>query len=234
MWRLENVARTCASVRPTALGLVDEQRRGHRARGKPRLVAVVQVPARHVVPSSSAAVLYTRRLPRSRSSTKARMSSAGANDSAAVARHEAVELDHRVERLRSWHQPASSSELEVKPETWFPVACVRAHDHRRGSRRSGVAASALRFYEERRLITSERSPGSGHRRFARPVIRRVAFIVFSAQRVGLSLEEIGEELSKLPADPRAPPRRDWSKLSSAWSAAHRRADRRARSGSRPG
>ena len=62
--------------------------------------------------------------------------------------------------------------------------------------RSGVAASALRFYEERGLISSERA-GSGHRRFRRPVLRRIAFIVF-AQRVGLTLEEIGEELAKLP------------------------------------
>ena len=82
------------------------------------------------------------------------------------------------------------------------------------ARRTGVAASALRFYEERGLIDSERNSG-GHRRFARPVIRRVAFIVF-AQRVGLSLEEIGGELSKLPAH-RAPSRGDWSKLSRAWS-----------------
>jgi MerR family transcriptional regulator, redox-sensitive transcriptional activator SoxR len=83
------------------------------------------------------------------------------------------------------------------------------------SERSGVAASALRFYEERGLISSERA-SSGHRRFARPVIRRVAFIVF-AQRVGLSLEEIGQELAKLPAD-RVPRRHDWSNLSTAWSA----------------
>ena len=82
------------------------------------------------------------------------------------------------------------------------------------SRRSGVAASALRFYEERGLIESERA-GSGHRRFARPVLRRIAFIVF-AQRVGLTLDEIGAELSKLPPD-RAPTRRDWSRLSSKWS-----------------
>src|SRR5713226_7003082 len=73
------------------------------------------------------------------------------------------------------------------------------------SRRSGVAASALRFYEERGLIASERA-GSGHRGFARPVLRRVAFIVF-AQRVGLTLEEIGVELAKLPPG-RAPTRRD--------------------------
>jgi MerR family redox-sensitive transcriptional activator SoxR len=80
--------------------------------------------------------------------------------------------------------------------------------------RSGVAASALRFYEDRGLINSERA-GSGHRRYQRPVLRRIAFIVF-AQRVGLTLEEIGTELAKLPPD-RAPTRRDWSRLSSGWS-----------------
>jgi MerR family transcriptional regulator, redox-sensitive transcriptional activator SoxR len=82
------------------------------------------------------------------------------------------------------------------------------------SRRSGVASSALRFYEERGLINSERA-GSGHRRYPRPVLRRIAFIVF-AQRVGLTLGEIGDELAKLPPD-RAPTRRDWSRLSSRWS-----------------
>ncbi len=82
------------------------------------------------------------------------------------------------------------------------------------SRRSGVATSALRFYEARGLISSERA-GSGHRRYPRPVLRRIAFIVF-AQRIGLTLEEIGTELSKLPPD-RAPSRRDWSRLSGQWS-----------------
>jgi MerR family transcriptional regulator, redox-sensitive transcriptional activator SoxR len=81
------------------------------------------------------------------------------------------------------------------------------------SRRSGVAASALRFYEEKGLIRSERA-GAGQRRFARAVLRRIAFIVF-AQRIGLSLEEIGAELAKLPVD-RAPTRRDWSRLSGEW------------------
>ena len=81
------------------------------------------------------------------------------------------------------------------------------------SRRSGVASSALRFYEEKGLIASVRQ-GSGHRRFARSVLRRIAFIVF-AQRIGLSLEEIGEELAKLPAD-RTPTSRDWSRLSGKW------------------
>lgn len=82
------------------------------------------------------------------------------------------------------------------------------------ARRSGVAASALRFYEERGLIKSERA-GSGHRRFPRAVLRRVAFIVF-AQRIGLTLEEIAAELAKLPSD-RAPSGKDWSQLSSTWT-----------------
>jgi len=82
------------------------------------------------------------------------------------------------------------------------------------SRRSGVASSALRFYEQRGLISSQRA-GSGHRRFPRSALRRVAFIVF-AQRIGLSLEEIGGELAKLPAD-RAPTREDWARLSGNWS-----------------
>jgi len=82
------------------------------------------------------------------------------------------------------------------------------------ARRSGVAASALRFYEERGLIVSERA-GSGHRRFPRAVLRRIAFIVF-AQRVGLSLDEIATELARLPPG-RAPTRSDWARLSSKWS-----------------
>ena len=82
------------------------------------------------------------------------------------------------------------------------------------SRRSGVAASALRYYEERGLISSDRA-GSGHRRYARAVLRRVAFIVF-AQRIGLKLDEIGGELAKLPPD-RAPNRRDWARLSGGWA-----------------
>jgi|SRR3954468_1935154 MerR family redox-sensitive transcriptional activator SoxR len=85
------------------------------------------------------------------------------------------------------------------------------------SKRSGVASSALRYYEERGLITSERSDtGSGHRRYRQAVLRRIAFIVF-AQRIGLTLDEIGDELAKLPAD-RVPGKRDWQKLSRNWEA----------------
>src|SRR4051812_3938272 len=82
------------------------------------------------------------------------------------------------------------------------------------ARRSGVASSALRFYETRGLIASVRA-GSGHRRYPRAALRRVAFVVF-AQKIGLSLDEIAAELSKLPAD-RAPSRQDWARLSSAWT-----------------
>ncbi len=82
------------------------------------------------------------------------------------------------------------------------------------AKRSGVATSALRFYEEQGLIHSERNI-SGHRRYPRAVIRRVAFIVF-AQKIGLTLEEIGAELAKLPQN-RVPERRDWAKLSGSWT-----------------
>ncbi len=83
------------------------------------------------------------------------------------------------------------------------------------ARRCGVATSALRFYEAEDLIRSERA-SSGHRRYSRPVIRRVAFIVF-AQRIGLTLAEIGEELAKLPEN-RVPRQADWAKLSASWTA----------------
>jgi MerR family transcriptional regulator, redox-sensitive transcriptional activator SoxR len=83
------------------------------------------------------------------------------------------------------------------------------------AKRSGVATSALRFYEDQGLIHSERTD-SGHRRYPRAVIRRVAFIVF-AQKIGLSLEEVRRELAKLPRN-HVPERSDWSKLSGRWTA----------------
>ena len=83
------------------------------------------------------------------------------------------------------------------------------------ARRSGVAASALRFYESLGLIRAERA-GSGHRRLPRAVLRRVAFVVF-AQRIGLHLDEIAEALAELPPDA-TPTGRDWSRLSSRWRA----------------
>lgn len=79
--------------------------------------------------------------------------------------------------------------------------------------RAGMAVSALRFYEERGLISSTRSSG-GHRLYARPVLRRLAFIQV-AQRVGLSLEEIGRALAELPADD-GPKPADWRRLAASW------------------
>ena len=81
------------------------------------------------------------------------------------------------------------------------------------ARRTGVATSALRFYEEHGLIHSERNP-AGHRRYHADVMRRVSFIR-TAQRVGLSLDEIGEALSSLP-DRRTPTATDWDRLASSW------------------
>jgi MerR family redox-sensitive transcriptional activator SoxR len=81
------------------------------------------------------------------------------------------------------------------------------------SERTGVAPSALRFYEAQGLIRASRSEG-GQRRYRRDVIRRVSFIRV-AQQVGLSLEEIGEALDSLPRG-RTPTKKDWEVLSSAW------------------
>jgi MerR family redox-sensitive transcriptional activator SoxR len=81
------------------------------------------------------------------------------------------------------------------------------------AKRSGVAASALRFYEERGLIASFREPGK-QRRYPRPVLRTIAFIVF-AQRIGLSLDAIKAELQKLPGG-RPPTRADWNRISKTW------------------
>ncbi|NUT99825.1 MAG: redox-sensitive transcriptional activator SoxR [Saccharothrix sp.] len=79
--------------------------------------------------------------------------------------------------------------------------------------RSGVPHTALRFYEERGLIHSERTAGN-QRRYARSVLRRLAFIR-TAQRVGLSLEDVHDALATLP-DSRTPTKSDWSRLSTHW------------------
>lgn len=81
--------------------------------------------------------------------------------------------------------------------------------------RSGVAASALRYYEDRGLLAPERD-ASGYRRYPRAALRRVAFIVF-AQRVGLSLAEIAQALAGLP-DGRVPSKADWEPLAATWTA----------------
>jgi MerR family redox-sensitive transcriptional activator SoxR len=79
--------------------------------------------------------------------------------------------------------------------------------------RSGLAPSAIRFYEAEGLITAARTAG-GQRVFPRYVLRRLAFIA-SAQRVGLTLREIADALAGLPAD-RAPTKAAWARLSRTW------------------
>jgi len=79
--------------------------------------------------------------------------------------------------------------------------------------RCGIAASAIRFYESRGLIQSLRTRGN-QRRYTRATIRRIA-VIRAAQSVGLTLEDIGEALSRLP-EGRTPAKRDWERLSNAW------------------
>src|SRR5690606_20598534 len=81
------------------------------------------------------------------------------------------------------------------------------------ARRSGVAVSALHFYEAKGLIRSERTSGN-QRRYTSDALRRVA-IIKVAQEVGISLAEIGEALESLP-EGRTPNRADWSLLSRRW------------------
>jgi MerR family redox-sensitive transcriptional activator SoxR len=81
------------------------------------------------------------------------------------------------------------------------------------SERTGVAPSALRFYEAEGLIHAERAD-SGHRRYHREVLRRVSFIR-AAQQVGLRLEEVREALASLP-DERTPTQHDWEDLAASW------------------
>ena len=79
--------------------------------------------------------------------------------------------------------------------------------------RSGLAPSAIRFYEAEGLVSSRRTPGN-QRAFARHTLRRLAFIR-AAQRVGLSLDEIAGALTTLPSD-RAPTKAQWAKVSRTW------------------
>ncbi|RLP77983.1 redox-sensitive transcriptional activator SoxR [Mycetocola tolaasinivorans] len=80
-------------------------------------------------------------------------------------------------------------------------------------RRTGVAASALHFYERRGLIHSERSSG-GHRLYPRHVERRIA-IIQTAKRLGIPLTEVAEQFATLPED-RMPSLRDWNRLNASW------------------
>ena len=81
------------------------------------------------------------------------------------------------------------------------------------ARRSGVAASTLRFYESRGLIHSVRGPGN-HRRYHRAMLRKISLIRI-AQNLGISLKEIGQVFETLP-DQRVPNKKDWGRMSRRW------------------
>ncbi|HST17134.1 MAG TPA: redox-sensitive transcriptional activator SoxR [Gaiellaceae bacterium] len=79
--------------------------------------------------------------------------------------------------------------------------------------RSGVAASALRFYEEKGLVAADRTDGN-QRRYDRSMLRRIALIQ-AGRAAGIPLAQIGEALQTLPPN-RTPTRRDWERLSRRW------------------
>jgi MerR family transcriptional regulator, redox-sensitive transcriptional activator SoxR len=81
------------------------------------------------------------------------------------------------------------------------------------SARSAVAPSALRYYEDLGLITAERTAGN-QRRYARYMLRRVAFIK-AGRQLGLSLQEVKAALDRLPSG-KAPTRADWSRAARTW------------------
>src|SRR3954465_11723942 len=82
-----------------------------------------------------------------------------------------------------------------------------------GARGSGLASSAIRYYESQGLVSSTRTAG-GQRRFPRSVLRRLAF-VRAAQNVGLTLEEVRAALEAMPSG-RTPTKADWTRLSRSW------------------
>lgn len=94
---------------------------------------------------------------------------------------------------------------QTKPETLLPISVVAA--------RSGLSVSAVRFYEERGLVSS-RQRVAGRRVYGRSVLRRLAFIA-AAQKVGLSIAEIQAAMNQLPAE-RAPSPKEWGQLSEPW------------------
>jgi MerR family redox-sensitive transcriptional activator SoxR len=116
----------------------------------------------------------------------------------------------------SWGYPRTSTNVEVKGFGMVPAR----HGDSSGdlpigvvARRSGVAVSALRFYEANGLISSERTEG-GQRRYRRDVLRRLA-VIQAAQHVGFPLADIAEMLADVPGDHHVSPR-EWQQLAHSW------------------
>lgn len=101
--------------------------------------------------------------------------------------------------------PATRAPTASPASSWLPIGEL--------ARRSGVAASALRFYEAEGLISGARTSG-GRRRYPRHVLRRVAFIR-TAQQVGLTLDQVRAALAGLP-DERTPSKADWARIARSW------------------
>jgi len=104
-------------------------------------------------------------------------------------------------------------EVNFKSRTIFEMRTTDLLAVSQVADRSGLAASALRFYERLGLISAVRTSGN-QRRYERSVLRRLAFIR-AARNVGLSLDEIAAALATLP-DRRPPTRADWARLSRGW------------------
>src|SRR3954453_20673347 len=104
-------------------------------------------------------------------------------------------------------------EVNFKSRTIFEMRTTDLLTVSQVADRSGLAASALRFYERLGLISAVRTSGN-QRRYERSVLRRLAFIR-AARNVGLSLDEIAAALATLP-DRRPPTRADWARLSRGW------------------
>ena len=107
----------------------------------------------------------------------------------------------------------SRGSKSVKPGTSSGAAAGKQLSVGQLAERAGVAVSTLHYYEARGLIQSQRNAGN-QRRYAREVLRRVAFIR-TAQQLGIGLEEIGEALAALP-EQRTPTKQDWARLSARW------------------
>src|SRR3954447_11658543 len=119
-------------------------------------------------------------------------------------------------RMTARSVPTSESQPSVTPSTLTMVELMELiHELTPSemSQRSGVAVSALHFYEREGLIASKRTSGN-QRRYARETLRRVAFIRMS-QRLGIPLARIREALATLPTD-RVPTSKDWARLSAGW------------------
>eukprot|EP01035_Chromulina_nebulosa_P013465 gene13465-17877_t len=82
------------------------------------------------------------------------------------------------------------------------------------AKRSGMAVSAIHFYERKGLISASRTEGN-QRRYERDVLRRLA-LIRAAQQVGIPLSEVGEAMAGLPAG-RTPTPKDWRQIASRWA-----------------